>query len=77
MGLLPPGAKKAEPEEEPQDLPRFPEPPEMWRREQYLRMGFEQTNAFMLAADPNIDWHRIGRLLKRGWTHQQILRTFL
>lgn len=63
--------------EEPQDLPRLPEPQEMWRREQYLRMGFEQTNAFMLAADPDIDWHRIHALLARGWAHDQILRTFL
>lgn len=74
--LKEPGAK-TETEEEPQDLPRYPEPPEMWRRQQYLRMAFEQTNAFLLASDPAIDWHRIERLLGRGWTHDQILRTFL
>lgn len=54
----------------------FPAPEELWRREKYLQMGFEQISAYMLASDPAIDWHKVETALSRGATYDQLMRTF-
>lgn len=63
------------PEVEPVRLP-FPEPHELWRREQYLRMGFGQVNAYMLASNRHLNWHSVQGALESGASHDQLMRIF-
>lgn len=55
---------------------RYPEKDELWRRERYLKMGFEQISAFMLASDRALDYKRVELALERGMTHDQAMRIF-
>lgn len=48
-----------------------------WREKQYMSAGIGEFVAFRLAMVPQLDWHRVVEIKKRGATDEGLIAAFL